>query len=108
MSYEFLKESCMVNGLKLYIPLDDLNNYIRNHVNEEYKNHTFIPVRVEVNELDFSVEMCLVTTTPIEPNQFRYKLDLDLLTKPKRKRKKVKEDKPLPGQISFFDEGEQE
>lgn len=90
----------MTNGLKLYIPCEDLNNYIRNHVDEAYKDHTFIPVKVEINEFDRSVEICLVSTTPIEPNQFRYKLDLDELVKPKRKRKK---DEQVPGQLSFFD-----
>lgn len=93
----------MTNGLKLYIPCADLNNYIRNYVDEEYKDHTFIPVKVEVNEFDLSVEMCLVSTTPIAANGFRYKLDLDLLTKPKRKHKKVKEDEQLPCQLTLFD-----
>lgn len=97
----------MTNGLKLYIPCEDLNNYIRNHVDEAYKDYTFMPVKVEINEFDLSVEICLVSTTPIEHNQFRYKLVLDALVKPKRKRKKVKEDEQLPGQLTFFDKGEE-
>ena len=35
-----------------------------------------------------------------------YEYWLKTKDKPKRKRKTVKEDKPLPGQLSFFDKGE--
>lgn len=65
-----------MNGLKLYIPLEDLNTYIHNRVDMAYKDHTFIPIKVEVNELDFSVEITLVSANPIESDGFRYKLDL--------------------------------
>lgn len=97
----------MVNGLKLYIPCADLNNYICDRVDAKYKNNTFIPVKAEVNECDLSVEIWLVSADPISATEYRYRIDLDVLAKPKRKSKKVKEDnEPLPGQISFFDEGE--
>lgn len=72
-----------MNGLKLYIPLEDLDTYIRNRVDEAYKDHTFIPIKVEVNELDFSIEISLVSANPIEFDQFRYKLDLDAMAKEK-------------------------
>jgi hypothetical protein len=97
----------MVNGLRLYIPREDLNNYIRDRVDAKYKDNTFIPVKAEVNECDLSVEIWLVSADPISATEYRYRIDLDALAKPKKKKKQVKEDNtPLPGQISFFDEGE--
>lgn len=68
-----------MNGIKLYIPLEELNAYIRKHVDEVYQDHTFVPVKVEVNEMDWSIEICMVTTTPIEADGFRYKLDLNAM-----------------------------
>ena len=59
--------------------LEELNAYIRKHVDEVYQNHTFVPVKVEVNEMDWSIEICMVTTTPIEADKFRYKLDLNAM-----------------------------
>lgn len=70
-----------MNGIKLYIPLEELNTYIRKHVDEVYQDHTFIPVKVEVNEMDWSIEICMVTTTQIEADRFIYKLDLNKLSK---------------------------
>lgn len=69
-----------MNGLKLYIPFEDLDTYIRNRVDEAYKDHTFIPIKVEVNELDFSIEISLVSANPIESDGCRYKLELDKLS----------------------------
>ena len=66
-------------GLKLYIPFEDLDTYIHDHVDEKYKDHTFIPIKVEVNELNCDIEINLVSVNPIEPDGFRYKLDLNAL-----------------------------
>ena len=70
-----------MNGIKLYIPIDDLNTYVRERVDETYKNHTFLPIKVEVNEHDFSIEICMVSTNPIAANGLRYKLDLEAMAK---------------------------
>lgn len=63
--------------LKLYITLDDLNTHIHNHVDEAYKNHTFIPVKTEFNEHDNSIEISLVSANPIDSDGRRYKLDVN-------------------------------
>ena len=66
-------------GLKLYIPFEDLSTYIHDHVEERYKDHTFIPVKVEVNELNCDIEISLVSANPIESDGLRYQLDLSSL-----------------------------
>lgn len=63
-------------GLKLYIPFDDLDTYIHNHIDEKYKNHTFIPVKVEVNDVGLDIEITLMSANHIESDGSRYKLDL--------------------------------
>lgn len=68
-------------GLKLYIPFDDLDTYIHNHIDEKYKDHTFIPVKVEVNDVGLDIEITLMSANPIEFDQVRYKLDLEAMTK---------------------------
>ena len=68
-----------MNGIKLYIPFKELNAYIRKHIDEVYKDHTFVPVKVEVNEFDWSIEICMLSTTPIEVDKVRYKLDLNVM-----------------------------
>lgn len=68
-------------GLKLYIPFDDLNTYIHNHIDENYKDHTFVPVKVEVNDLGLDIEISLVSANSVEFDQFRYKLDLEAMAK---------------------------
>ena len=75
------KENKTMYGLKLYIPFDDLSTYIHNHIDERYKDHTFIPVKVEVNELNCDIEISMVSANPIESDGFRYKLDLNKLSK---------------------------
>ena len=66
-------------GIKLYITLEDLNNYIHEHVDEEYKDLTFIPSKIEVSEMDFGIEINLLSVNPIESDGRRYKLDLNKL-----------------------------
>lgn len=68
-------------GIKLYIPLEDLNKYIHEHVEEAYQDLTFIPSKVEVNEMDFGIEINLLSVNPIESDGRRYKLELDKLLK---------------------------
>ena len=51
-------------GVKLYIPLEDLNKYISEHIDESYKDFTFVPSKVEVNEMDFGIEINLLSINP--------------------------------------------
>ena len=67
-------------GLKLYIPFDELNQYIHERVEDVYKDHTFIPVKVEVNELTLDIDISFLSVMPIECDK-RYKLDLNQLPK---------------------------
>ena len=79
------KENKIMNktmyGLKLYIPFEDLDTYIHSHTSDRYKDHTFIPVKVDVNELSCDIEISLVSANPIEFDNVRYKLDLNALPK---------------------------
>jgi hypothetical protein len=68
-------------GLKFFIPFEDLNKYICNHANDEFKNHTFIPVKAEVNEINLSIDITLLSANPIECDGCRYRLDLNKLSK---------------------------
>lgn len=68
-------------GLKLYIPFDELDTYIHNHIDEKYKDHTFIPIKVEVNDVGLDIEITLMSANPIEFDQSRYKLDLEAIAK---------------------------
>ena len=68
-------------GLKLHIPFEDLDTYIHDHIEVAHKNHTFIPVKVEVNEIDLGIEISLVSAVPNEIYGCRYKLDLKKLPK---------------------------
>jgi hypothetical protein len=65
-------------GLKLYITLEDMNDYIRTKVNPLYKDLNFIPLKAEINENDLSLDITLISADPIEFDG-RYKLDLDKL-----------------------------
>jgi hypothetical protein len=69
-------------GLKLYIPFEDLDAYIHEHIEAAHKDHTFIPVKVEVNEIDLGIEISLISAVPNEiGGRYRYKLDLNKLPK---------------------------
>lgn len=68
-------------GLKLYIPLEDLDQYIHGHIEDKYKDHTFIPIKAEINEVDLGVEITLVSANSIGTDDRRYKLDLNKLPK---------------------------
>lgn len=67
-------------GLKLYIPFEDLNTYIHKYINEIYENHTFIPIKAEINDVDLSLDITLLSANPIESDD-KYRLDLDKLPK---------------------------
>ena len=67
-------------GLKLYIPFEDLNTYIHNHIDETYKDHTFIPVKAEVNDVNLSIDITLLSANLIESDH-KYRLDLNKLPK---------------------------
>lgn len=74
-------------GLNLYIPFEDLDAYIHEHIDEKYRDHTFMPIKVEVNELNCDIEIKLLSVSPIETDSCRYKLDLNALqndSKPQR------------------------
>lgn len=68
-------------GLKLYIPFEDLDAYIHNHISKDYKNHTFIPIKTEVDDVGLGIEITLMSANPIESDGVRYKLDLNTLQK---------------------------
>lgn len=75
------KKETTMYGLKLYIPFDDLDTYIHEYIEASHQDHTFIPVKVEVNETDLSIEISLVSAVPNEFGDYRYKLDLNSLPK---------------------------
>ena len=75
------KEDKTMCGLNLYIPFEDLDQYIHDHIDEKYRDHIFIPVKVEVNELDLSLDIKLISVRPTETDNCRYKLDLNKLPK---------------------------
>lgn len=68
-------------GLKFFIPFEDFNKYLRNHIDETYRDRIFIPVKAEINEVDLSVDITLLSTSLIEYDSYRYKLDLNQLPK---------------------------
>ena len=68
-------------GLKLYIPYEDLDAYIREHVETADQYPAFIPVKAEVNEIDLGIEISLVSAVPNEIDNCRYKLELNKLPK---------------------------
>ena len=71
-------------GSKLYIPFEDLDQYIHDHTEDVYQDHMFIPVSVKVNEVTLDVEISLVSAVPIECDK-GYKLDLNKLPKENNK-----------------------
>lgn len=71
-------------GLNLYIPFEDLDRYIHDHIEEAYEDHTFIPIKVEINEVTLDVEIKLVSAMPVGCDK-RYKLDLSKLPKENNK-----------------------
>ena len=70
-----------MHGLKLHIRFDDLNTYIHNHIDKEHKDNIFMPIKVEIGELDRGIDITLIPTIPTEPSMRRYILDLNKLPK---------------------------
>lgn len=66
-------------GLKLYIPFEDLDIYIHDNIEDVHEDHTFIPIKAEVKELDLGIEISLVSVVPNEIPNYRYKLDINKL-----------------------------
>ena len=75
------KENKTMYGLKLYIPFEDFDTYIREHIETADQYPVFIPVKAEVNEHNLSVEISLMSAVPNEFYDCRYKLDLNSLPK---------------------------
>ena len=48
--------------MKFYIPLKDLQAYTRQSLPAHEANTYFIPAKVEVNDIDFSVEITMLAT----------------------------------------------
>lgn len=67
--------------LKLYIPFEDLDTYIHDYIEVTHKDHTFIPVKAEINETDLGIEISLVSAVPNEIGDYRYRLELNKLPK---------------------------
>lgn len=72
-----IKGELAMYGLNLYIPLEDLEAYIHEHINEKYRDYTFVPIKAEINELDLSLDIKLISVNPIETDNRRYKLDIN-------------------------------
>lgn len=68
-------------GLNLSLPFEDLNDYIHEHIDEKYRDLIFVPVKVEINELDLSIDIKLLSVDPVETDNRRYKLDINKLSK---------------------------
>lgn len=75
------KVNKIMYGLNLYIPLEDLNAYIHEHIDEKYEDQTFVPIKVEVNELDLSIDIKLLSASTVEIDNNRYKINLSELSK---------------------------
>ena len=76
-----MNKSKTMYGLKLYIPFEDLDAYIHEHIEAANKDHAFIPVKVEVNDIDLGIDISLISAVPNEFDDCRYKLDLNELPK---------------------------
>ena len=54
-------------GVKLYLTFDELNEHMRDKVDSQYRNTKFIPIKVEINETDLSVEITMISTDDPTP-----------------------------------------
>ena len=68
-------------GLNLYIPFEELNTYIHERIDKNYGDLTFVPVKVEINDIDLSIDIKLLSASSVEIDNCRYKLDLNALSK---------------------------
>lgn len=66
-----------MHGLKLYVTLKDINDYIKTKIDSKYQGYTFIPFKTEINENDLSIDITLISVDNVEDkNGRRYKLNL--------------------------------
>ena len=72
-------------GLNLYIPFEDLNDYIHEHIDDKYEDQTFVPVKVEINAVDLSIDIKLLSASTVEIDNDRYKINLSELSKENNK-----------------------
>lgn len=79
------KENSTMYGLNLYIPFEDLNAYIHEHIDKNYGDLTFVPVKVEINDIGLSIDIKLLSASSVEIDNCRYKLDLNTLPKENNK-----------------------
>jgi hypothetical protein len=77
------KENKTMYGLNLYIPFEDLDAYIHEHIDNNYGDCHFIPVKVGINEVDLSIEIKLLSASSTEIDNCRYKIDLNKMEKEK-------------------------
>ena len=79
------KENATMNktmyGLNLYIPFEELDAYIHERIDKNYGDLTFVPVKVEINDIDLSIDIKLLSASSVEIDNCRYKLDLNALPK---------------------------
>ena len=75
------KENKTMYGLNLYIPFEDLDTYIHEHIDKNYGDLMFVPVKVEINDIDLSIDIKLLSASSVEIDNCRYKLDLNALPK---------------------------
>ena len=79
------KENATMNktmyGLNLYIPFEELDAYIHEHIDKNYGDLTFVPVKVEVNDIDLSIDIRLLSASSVEIDNCRYKIDLNKMAK---------------------------
>lgn len=68
-------------GLNLYIPFEDLDAYIHEHIDKNYGDLTFVPIKVEINEVDLSINIKLLSASSVEIDNCRYKIDLNKMVK---------------------------
>ncbi len=83
------KENVTMNktmyGLNLYIPFEELDAYIHERIDKNYGDLTFVPVKVEINDIDLSIDIKLLSASSVEIDNCRYKLDLNALPKENNK-----------------------
>jgi len=72
-------------GLNLYIPFEDLDAYIHEHIDKNYGDCTFVPVKVEIDEIGLGINIKLLSASSVEIDNCRYKIDLNKMTKENNK-----------------------
>ncbi len=68
-------------GLNLYIPFEDLNDYIHEYIDDKYEDQTFVPVKVEINKIDLSIDIKFLSASTVEIDNNKYKINLSELSK---------------------------